>query len=209
MSLFPIFLKLKGGSCLVVGAGMVGEGKTRGLLETGATIQVVAPQATASVRRWVRDGSIIWHPRAYDSADLAGVFLVVVATSSRELNDQVFREAQQRGVLCNVVDDPPRCDFYYPSLVRRGELQIAISTGGHSPFLAQRLRQQFESQFGPEYAEWVEWLGKVRERLFQRKMEPERRRQLLRRLASHERFEAFVRRRTARVWAEVATGMQR
>ena len=133
MSLFPIFLKLAGRPCLVVGAGTVGEAKIAQLREAAAVIRVVAPRGTGTVERWAQAGEISWVRRRFEPADLDGVFLVVVATQSRGLNEGIFREAQRRNVLCNVVDDPPRCDFYFPSIVRRGELHVAISTAGHSP----------------------------------------------------------------------------
>ena len=190
MSLFPIFLKLERRRCLVVGAGSVAEQKIQGLIEAGAKVQVVAPQATDRVREWVRSGIIDWQAREFEVSDLEGKFLAIVATSSRELNESVFREAQQRQILCNVVDDPPHCDFYYPSVVRRGDLQIAISTAGHSPALAQRLRHELEAQFGPEYAEWLAELGVRRRKLFASEIDPEERRRLLHQLASREAFES-------------------
>jgi precorrin-2 dehydrogenase/sirohydrochlorin ferrochelatase len=198
MSLFPIFLKLAGRCCLVIGAGTVGEAKIQGLIEAGAAVRLVAPRATPAVERWAAAGEISWFRRTFEPADLNGVFLVVAATNAHELNEHIFREAEQRGILCNAVDDPPHCDFYYPSVVGRGDLQIAISTAGHSPALAQRLRRELEQQFVPEYAEWVVRLGRVRRGLFRRGMEPERRRLLLHRLASEERFETFLERARAR-----------
>ena len=161
-SLFPMFLKLEGKQCLVVGAGSVGEPKIGGLLETGARIRVVALDATPTVREWARAGTIELELRAFTSDDLDGAFLAVVATTSRTLNERVYHEAQRRGVLCNVVDVPDLCDFFYPSVVRRGDLQIAVSTAGQSPSLAQKIRQQLEKQFGPAYAEWVKELGETR-----------------------------------------------
>ena len=192
MSLFPIFLKLEGRRCLVVGAGTVAEQKILGLIEAEGNVQVVAPQATDLVREWTDSGVIDWQPRTFDVKDLEGKFLVIVATSARELNESIFREAQQRQILCNVVDDPPHCDFYYPSVVRRGDLQIAISTAGHSPALAQRLRRELELQFGPEYGEWLSQLGDVRQKLFAADIDPEERRRLLHRLASREAFETAI-----------------
>ena len=193
MSLFPIFLKLINRPCLVVGAGREGEPKIASLLAAEAAVRVVAPEATEAVRQWSRTGRLDWQPRCFEPADLDGTFLVVVATPWRELNDSIYREAQQRGVLCNVVDDPPRCDFYYPAVVNRGELQIAISTNGQSPALAQRLRQELEQQFGPEYAAWLEELGRQRRRLFDLPLEPQERRRILHSLVTHERFEEFLR----------------
>lgn len=197
MSLFPMFLKLAGRQCLVVGAGPLGESKINGLLLAGATVRVVAPRATEGVIEWARAGKIRWEARGFEPADLDGVFLVIVATSSSELNELVFREAQPRGVLCNVVDDPARCDFYYPAVVRRGHLQIAISTGGQSPALAQRLRRELELQFGLEYELWLEQLGQARQKLLARRIHPERRRRLFHRLASRQALAGFVRRMAA------------
>ena len=186
MSLFPLFVKLDGRPCLVVGAGPVGEAKIASLLRAGATVRVVAPRATRTVRAWARAGRIFWEARGFDPADLDGAFLVVAATSSVDLHERVFWEAKRQGILCNVVDDPERCDFYYPAVVQRGPLQIAISTGGLSPALAQRLRRKLEQQFGSEYEAWIEQLGQARQELFTRVIDPERRRRLLHRLASRD-----------------------
>jgi precorrin-2 dehydrogenase / sirohydrochlorin ferrochelatase len=193
VSLFPIFLKLTGRDCLVVGGGAVGEGKIRSLLPTGARVRVVAYDATPTVVSWAESGLITWEARGFIAADLEGVFLVIAAASSAEVNDLVFREAQRRGVLCNAVDDPARCDFYYPAVVRRGSLQIAISTEGQSPALAQRLRRELEDQFGPEYAGWVKHLGDERKQLLAQEMDYEYRRSLLHGQARRAAFEHFVR----------------
>ena len=189
MTLFPIFLKLEGRSCLAVGAGTIGEPKIESLLTSGASVRVVAPQATAAVTEWARAGAITWEAREFNSTDLDGVFLVIAATSSREVNGAIFREARQRNILCNAVDDPEYCDFYYPAVVRRGDLQLAISTNGRGPALAQRIRRELEVQFGPEYGEWLEELGKIRQQLFASGIDPAERRRLLHELASREAFE--------------------
>jgi precorrin-2 dehydrogenase/sirohydrochlorin ferrochelatase len=190
MSLFPIFLKLEGRSCLVVGAGSVAEAKIQSLLDASAEICVVAPEATAGIRHWADTGVIVWEQRAFSADDLAGAVLVITATSSPGINDAVFQEARRRGVLCNAVDDPKRCDFYYGALVRRGDLQIAISTAGHSPALAQRLRLRLEAQFGPEYGRWLDQLGRIRQQLLKSNINPEERKAVLHRLASQEAFDA-------------------
>ncbi len=192
-SLFPMFLKLEGRNCLVLGAGSVGEQKIRSLLDCGAQVRVIAPSASAAVKEWAKSGTLTWLERNFDLSDLDGVFLVVAATSSIEVNHVVYREAQTRGILCNVVDDPPHCDFYYPAVVRRGQLQIAISTAGLSPALAQRIRKQLEEEFPPAYASWLEALGSRRESLFGAGGDPEVRRQLLHRLATPEAFSEFER----------------
>src|SRR5207237_5299025 len=173
MSLFPMFVKLEGRSCLVVGAGTVGEPKIRSLLDASASVRVIAPRTTSVVAGWAQAGTITWEAREFNTSDLDGVFLVIAATSSREVNEAIFLDAQRRNVLCNVVDDPEHCDFYYPAVVRRGDLQLAISTAGESPALAQKLRRELESQYGPEYEGWVEQLGERRRELFGRDILPE------------------------------------
>lgn len=191
-NLFPMFLKLSGKRCLIVGAGKVGEPKIGGLLETGAHISVVALEASPTVREWARDGKIDLELRAFSPADLEGVFLAVVATNSRSLNERVYREAQRRGVLCNVVDVPDLCDFFYPAVVRRGDLQIAISTAGQSPSLARTIRQRLEKQFGPGYAAWVAELGKTRQLILASDLNKERKLDLLHSLASREALDAAL-----------------
>ena len=189
MSLFPIFLKLEGRRCLVVGAGKVGEPKIESLLTAHADVFVIAPDATPAVEAWASSGVITWHRRRFQLDDLTGAILVITATASQEVNETVFVEARRRGILCNSVDDPERCDFFYPAVVRRGDFQVAISTSGHSPALAQRLRTELEEQFGPEYSEWVSELGRVRQELFSVDMDPVERKRRLHEIASREAFE--------------------
>ena len=191
-SLFPMFLKMAGRQCLVVGAGKVGEPKIAGLLETGALIRVVSLDATAAVREWAREGKIELELRAFSPNDLDGAFLAVVATNSRSLNERVYHEAQRRRVLCNVVDVPDLCDFFYPAIVRRGDLQIAVSTAGQSPSLAQKIRQQLEKQFGPAYIAWVAELGETRRLILASDLDKERKLELLHSLASREALEAAL-----------------
>jgi precorrin-2 dehydrogenase/sirohydrochlorin ferrochelatase len=190
--LFPMFLKLSARPCLVVGAGTVAESKIASLLEAGGRVRVVAPEATPQVRAWAESKGIEWHQRPFQPDDLEGMFLVVAATSSTELHERIFEEATRRGVLCNIVDVPALCDFYYPSVVQRGGLQIAISTAGQSPALAQRLRKELEDQFGPEYEEWVAQLGEARDKLYSARLDPEERKRMLHEDASDEAFQAFL-----------------
>ena len=190
--LFPVFMKLAGRQCLVIGAGKVGEAKIGGLLETGARIRVVAVDASATVREWARAGKIELELRAFSNEDLHGAFLVVVATNSRTLNERIYHEAQRLGVLCNEVDVPDLCDFFYPSIVRRGDLQIAVSTAGQSPSLAQKIRQQLEKQFGPAYGAWVAELGETRKLILASDLDRQRKLDLLQSLASREAFEAAL-----------------
>ena len=203
-SLFPMFLKLEGRNCLVLGAGGVGEQKIRSLLDCGAHLRVVAPFASALVREWADRGALTWVRREFEFADLDGVFLVVAATSDVDLNHAIYRECHAREILCNVVDDPPHCDFYYPAVVRRGQLQIAISTAGLSPALAQRIRKQLEGEFPPAYESWLEELGSRREAMFRAGGDSEVRRKLLHDIATREAFMEFIRKNQSEAGKEVS-----
>jgi precorrin-2 dehydrogenase/sirohydrochlorin ferrochelatase len=189
--LFPIFLKLERRKCVVIGAGKIAEGKAAGLLCSQARVVVIAPQATRWIESQARAGKLQWQQREFKAADVRGAFLVVAATNSGAINRSVFRACKKLRVLCNAVDDPPHCDFFYPAVVRRGPLQIAISTGGRSPALAHRLRTELEQQFGPEYALWVEQVGKMREEILHQDLSGEERRMSLAAIASQESWEQF------------------
>jgi precorrin-2 dehydrogenase/sirohydrochlorin ferrochelatase len=192
MSLLPIFVKLEARLVTVVGGGQVAEGKIQGLLPTRARIRVIAPAITPQIAKWVRFGRIDWLPKRFEQGDLHDAFLVIAATSAPGVNEAVFREAESRGILCNAVDDVEHCHFYYGAVVQRGDLQIAISTNGKSPALAQRLRKELESQFGPEYETWLDWLGAARETLRAADRNGAAKKDLLHQLASRPMFELFL-----------------
>lgn len=190
-SLFPLFLKLEGQKCVVVGGGKIAESKLDLLLGAGASVRVVAPEATERIRELDRQGCLHWDPFCFAAKDLDGALLAVAATGSTAVNDQVFRAATDRGVLCNAVDDPGHCHFYYPAVVQRGDLQIAISTAGKSPALAQRIRIELEQRFDECYGDWLSWLGSVRDQFFRRPIEPEQRRLALHKIAGSRVYERF------------------
>jgi precorrin-2 dehydrogenase/sirohydrochlorin ferrochelatase len=186
-----MFVKLAGRRCLVVGGGPVAEGKVESLIAAGARVTVVSPGLTEKLEHLHRRGEFEWHARRFVMSDLDNAFLVISATSDDGTNEAVYREADRKGILCNAVDQPARCHFYYPAVVQRGDLQIAVSTAGRSPSLAQRLRKELEAQFSPEYDGWVRWLGMVREALMVRKLPFRVRQRLLRYLSRHESFERW------------------
>jgi siroheme synthase-like protein len=196
MSLFPIFVKLGGRLVVVVGGGTIAEAKIPGVLASDARIRLIAPSITPQIAEWVRFGKIDWLPKEFKPEDLHGAFLVIAATSAPGVNGTVFREAEARGILCNAVDDIEHCHFYYGAVVQRGDLQIAISTNGKSPALAQRLRQELETEFGPEYEVWLQWLGAAREALRAKGPSSETTKHLLHELASRPMFEEFLRQAT-------------
>lgn len=190
---FPIFLNVEGRRCVVVGAGKIAAGKIKGLLRYGAKVVVVAPPgAERTVKRLARSGKVKWHPRVFSPQDVKGAFLVIAATNSSEVNGDVFDACRARRILCNSVDDPEHCDFFYPAVVRRGPLQIAISTNGYSPALASRLRKDLEKQFGREWTSWVKHIGKSRREISILDLSTATRRRRLLQLASPEAFSAFV-----------------
>jgi len=186
MSLFPIFLKLTGRPSIVIGAGHLAESKIASLRAAEARITVIAPHATLAVREQAIAGELILHQRPYQTGDLKDAFLVVAATNDPAVNRAVFAEATEKGVLCNAVDDPPFCDFYFPSVVRRGDLQIAISTAGHSPALAQQLRQQLNEQLPSDLGDWLTELGNLRREVVAAEPLNEERRLFLHDLAKRE-----------------------
>jgi precorrin-2 dehydrogenase/sirohydrochlorin ferrochelatase len=193
-----MFVKLRDRLCVVVGGGQIAESKIPGLLAAEAKVRVIAPEVIGSLAAQAREGQMEWLRKTFEPEDLSGAYLVVAATSAIQVNHEVFRQAEARGILCNAVDDPDYCHFYYPSVVRRGALQIAISTEGLSPALSQRLRRELEVQFGPEYEPWLNWLGAARKFLRAKNDDPQETRQLLHQLASREMFDKFLQ-ETARV----------
>jgi precorrin-2 dehydrogenase/sirohydrochlorin ferrochelatase len=186
MSLFPIFLKLTARPCIVIGAGHLAESKIESLRAANAAVTVIAPQVSESIREQAATGELTLLQRPYRQGDLAGFFLVVAATNDPAVNRAVFSEATSIGILCNAVDDPPFCDFYFPSVVRRGDLQIAISTAGASPALAQRLRKELNAQLPLDLGDWLTDLGNLRREVVATEPLNESRRLLLHELAQRE-----------------------
>ena len=162
MKYYPIFLNLKGRRVLIIGAGRVTFQKLPQLLQCQAKILVVAPQALPEIKRLSRDGKIEWFARPYRAADLKGVSLMIAATDDPDLQKKVAKDAQGRGIWANIVDVPRLCDFIAPAIVSRGDIQIAISTGGAAPALAKHLRQKLEGLIGQDYADLVDVIKKLR-----------------------------------------------
>jgi uroporphyrin-III C-methyltransferase / precorrin-2 dehydrogenase / sirohydrochlorin ferrochelatase len=182
-----MFLKLDGRRCVVVGAGTIARPKIESLLRANAQVVVIAPEAQPEVEAWTREGKLDWQRREFLAGDLAEAFLVVAATNRKAVNHAVAEAARTGGVLCNSVDDPPDCDFYYPSVVERGDLQIAVSTGGKSPALAQQLREELSALLPEDTGPWLDALGEQRLRILAALPASEERKKLLHQLARRER----------------------
>lgn len=162
---YPAFLRLDGRRCVVVGGGTVAERKVRVLLESGAALTVVAPAVTDGIRAVADGGALIVEQRPYRAGDLNEAFLAVAATGDRAVNAAVVEAARQVGALVSAVDDPLAGDFIVPATVRRGEVTIAISTGGRSPTFARQLRQELDGWLTPARLELLDLLGDVRREL--------------------------------------------
>jgi len=186
MTLLPIFLRLEAKPVLVVGAGTVALAKIESLLTAGAKITVVAPKTIPRIRELAHQDALAWRQRVFEPQDIDGAFLVIAATNASDINRTVFEEARQRNIPCNAVDDPPNCDFYFGSVVSRGDLQIAISTSGESPALAQRLRQEIDSQLPQDLGSWLADLGELRREVREATPAGESRNHLLHELAQRQ-----------------------
>src|SRR5437016_5455185 len=159
----PISLDLTGRRAVVVGGGVVGEDMARTLVEAGAAVTVISELCTEGLRELSRRGELTLLHRAYLPGDLEGVFLAVAATNSPHINARIHAEANERKVLLNAVDDPDHCHFAFPAVVRRGDLQLAVSTGRKAPALAKWVGRKLSRIIGPEYGDLVEAVGMVRE----------------------------------------------
>ena len=166
MSLYPVSLNLQNRLCLVVGGGRVAERKTKALLNAGANVRLISPDATPNLQALAADGSLDWRQAAYapgGTETLDGVFLVMACTDNRAVNAEVVSEAAARQLLILCADDPDAGNFVSAAQITRGDLVLTVSTGGGSPTLAVVLREHLEAEFGPEWAKLVEMIGKQRD----------------------------------------------
>ncbi len=162
MGFFPVFLELAGRRCLVVGGGLVAERRVEGLLAAGAAVTVISPALTPRLAALASEGRISHEPRGYRTGDLDGVDLAFAATDRGEVNAALAAEGHARGVWVNASDDPANCTFILPALVRRGDLTVAVSTGGTSPALARAIREELERYLTAEYATLAEIAAEAR-----------------------------------------------
>lgn len=174
-SYYPVFMDLRGRRCIVIGGGDVALRKVNALLECGARVQVISPEICDGLNSLARQGKVTVTTREYALGDLAGALLAIAATGDEETNRRVAAEAEKNHIPVNVVDEPALCSFIVPSVVRRGDLTLAVSTGGQSPALAHKVRTNLEKEFGEEYAELTRLTGEVRRELKSRgvKAKPE------------------------------------
>jgi len=172
MAYYPIFLNLTGQPCIVIGGGAVAERKVEGLLQAGAWVTVVSPTLTSKLISVAAQEAIRHIPRAYQAGDLRGYALAFVATADPGVSAEVATEGRDLGVWVNAADDPSHCDFILPSLLQRGELMVAVSSGGSSPALSRAIREELESYFTEDYTTLAEVVGEVRGELKNRCLFP-------------------------------------
>ncbi len=179
MAMFPMYVDLKGKQCLIVGGGEVAYRKAEILLRFDADITIVAPELCSSIIELNEQEKIIIHRRTYTENDIRGAYLVVAATSSTEVNELVYNDAVKNNIPVNVVDDPEKCKFIFPSVVKRGPLTIGISTSGAYPALSKKIRKISEEIFPETYSEIVEMLADFRSRVRKNSLtQPEKEKEL-------------------------------
>lgn len=162
MRYYPLFLDIAGRKCVVVGGGSVAERKVKRLLACGARVEVVGKSLTPLLAAWKEEEKVVYRNAEYGDSSLADAFLVIGATDDEAVNGRIAADARALGIPVNIVDDPAACNFMLPSIVERGDLSIAVSTGGRSPALAKKIRKELEALYGPEYEILLEILGKLR-----------------------------------------------
>ena len=191
MNLFPVQLNVRGRVCIIIGAGNVAARKAVSLLECGASVMIVAPEAVDAVQVLAREGRIAWRREAYEAGCLAGAFLLFAATNSRTVNAQAMQEARARGILACDASAPQEGDFVSPSVLRRGDLILTVSTGGGSPTLAAVVREDLAAQYGPEWELLTQTIGGLRAAI-QAAGDERARRRAVRRILADERVRALL-----------------
>lgn len=182
---YPVHLNVKGKTCLVVGGGKVGLRKARTLVKSGARVKLLSPRLADKMPRDMAE-KVTWISTPYTSDHIRGIILVFAATDQKKLNRQIATDARDKGILCNIADDPDASDFILPAIVHRGDLIITVSTSGSSPAFAKKLRQDLEAQFGMEYARFLILMGKIRSRLLADGHDPDRHRDIFSTLISED-----------------------
>lgn len=187
--LYPININLAGKLCLIVGGGKVAERKVTSLLEYEPVLRLVSPQAEKSIQQRASEGDLQWIPRKFADQDLDGVFMVFIATNNTQINQNIAELCRARGILVNAVDDPPNCDFFLPSVLRRDSLVVSVSTEGKSPLYAARLRRELEAIITEEHGQYVDMLGKLRQEVKNSGLDIEQRKQILDKLVNSDILE--------------------
>jgi len=193
MAYYPIFIKLDGKTALVVGGGRVAERKIETLLEYGASIHIISKELTDRLKQLVEAGDIRHMGENFENKHLDGAFLVIAATDDEKLNHEISETAQRKGLLINAVDQPPDCNFIVPSIVKKGDLILAISTSGKSPALAKKLRKKLDRQFGSEYEAFLILMGCLRKEVLKMGLSHNENGRIFKKIVDSDVLEALTR----------------
>ncbi len=199
MRYYPVHLDVQNRNCLVVGGGAVATRKVVTLLDCGANVTVISPVISNQLRDFAVSGLIKLRERTYQSGDINGMFLVIGATDNEGLNRQISSEADHLNTLCNIADRPEICNFILPSIVRRDDLVITISTSGTSPALTKKLRKTLEHQYGKEYGIFLKLMGAIRKKLLNQAHEPEAHKHLFEKLIAADLIAMIRESKTAEI----------
>jgi precorrin-2 dehydrogenase/sirohydrochlorin ferrochelatase len=200
MSYYPVLIQLDGKKVIVVGGGTVAQRKIETLLVYGAVVQVVSRDLTPRLRKYREEGKIGFLGQEFSENCLEKAFMLIAATDDPHLNHQVSRKAKEKGLLVNAVDQPSDCNFIVPSILRRGDLLIAVSTSGKSPALAKKVREALEERFGNEYESLLILMGRLREEIRSKRLSQDENRRIFHDLVNSPILEAIAR----NDWNEVA-----
>ncbi|MEW5800812.1 MAG: bifunctional precorrin-2 dehydrogenase/sirohydrochlorin ferrochelatase [bacterium] len=190
---YSVCLDLRKKQCLVIGGGAVAERKIFTLLEYDTAVAVISPRITPSIVHLADEGKLLYTAREFQPGDTKGYFLIIAATNNDHVNKAISREAQEAHILVNVVDAPDDSTFILPALVKRGDLTISISTGGKSPALARKMREDMEAQYGPEYGILVDILGNLRKNILLKEPDISKRKEIFQRLAESDELLDIIR----------------
>jgi precorrin-2 dehydrogenase/sirohydrochlorin ferrochelatase len=205
MEMFPIYLRrLDERKAVLIGGNGEAEKKAAQLLGRNANLTIISPSLTKQLTKWTDEGRFTWVSRTYQKGDLEGAFMAIVADYEGDINEKVYREAKERDILVNVMDDIPHANFAFGSIVKQGLLTISISTGGAAPALAVRLRQRFEQEFGPEYGAFLEFMQKLRKPMAHHHPDFDTRRKLWYEIIDSEVLHLFKEDRTAEAYQKTA-----
>ena len=186
MLYYPVFLNLKNKKAVVIGGGSVAERKAQTLLSCNADVSIISPKITPRLRRLVKEGKIEYIKKGYEDKDIKDAFIVVAATNDRGINEAIYKAAERYGCLLNIVDKPESSNFIVPSVISRGDLTIAISTGGRSPALSKQIRKELQQIYGREYEIFIKTMGKIRGALLRSVSSEKARRRIFTKLAKKQ-----------------------
>ena len=186
MLYYPVFLNLKNKKAVVIGGGSVAERKAQTLLSCDADVSIISPKITPRLRRLVKEGKIEYIKKGYEDKDIKDAFIVVAATNDRGINEAIYKAAERYGCLLNIVDKPESSNFIVPSVISRGDLTIAISTGGRSPALSKQIRKELQQIYGREYEIFIKTMGKIRGALLRSVSSEKARRRIFTKLAKKQ-----------------------